>query len=176
MALRTLGLLAMSQNDYDTAEKWLLQLQQVRPLEDTSYTSLAGIYLSRKQTDKAAAQLLELERHEQKDDRIPRRLAELYIDQKNLPDAQAAAYRAIRINPFNAVDHQLLAQIFVSENQPAKAVEYWQAAADLQPRIVEFWEGLADAKGDSGDALALSAAAKKPLELLPTSKAKRWIQ
>ena len=176
VALRTLGLIAMDAKNYDDAEKWFLQLQSVRPLDQTSYSSLAGIYLSRKDNDKAIGQLLELERHEQRDERIPRKLADLYLDAKKLPDAEAAAFRAIRINPYNAVNHQLLAQILVAEKQPQKAVEYWTNAATLQPKLAEFWEGLADAKGGLGDKAGAAAAAKKAVEIDPKSKAEKWLK
>ncbi len=176
VALRTLGLLALGSNDLDSAEKWLLQLQAVRPLEETSYTNLSGIYLLRKENDKAIAQMLELEHHEQKDERIPRKLADLYVQTKDLPEAEQAAYRAIRINPYNAVNHEVMAQILVSENNLPKAAEYWARAADLQPRVAEFWEGLADADGGAGDAQGAAAAAKKAVELQPNSKAAKWLK
>jgi hypothetical protein len=35
---------------------------------------------------------------------------------------------------------------------------------------------LADAKGDTGDAAGAAVAAKKALELLPKSKAAKWIK
>lgn len=176
VALRTLGLIAMADANYDEAARWFTQLQAVRPLEDTSYTNLAGIYLATHQSDKAIGQLLELERHDQYDDRIPRKLADLYLDGKNLPDAEAAAFRAIRINPFNAIDHELLAQVLAAEGKPAQAAVYWNYATTLQPKVAEFWEGLADSKGDSGDAAGAAAAAKKALELQPNSKAAKWIK
>jgi Flp pilus assembly protein TadD len=176
VALRTLGLLAMSRNDYVDAEKWFTRLQAVRPLEDTSYLNLAGIYLLQKDNVKAIGQLLELERHEQKDERIPRKLADLYVQEKNLPGAEQAAYRAVRINPYNAVNHEVMAQILVSENKGEQAVEYWTRATELQPRVAEFWEGLADAKGSIGDAQGAAAAARKAVEIQPGSRAARWIK
>jgi predicted Zn-dependent protease len=176
VALRTLGLLAMGRKDYAQAEQWFTRLQAVRPLEDTSYLNLAGIYLLRAENDKAIAQLLELERHEQKDERIPRKLADLYLQQKQLPQAEQAAFRSVRINPYNAVNHELLAQVLVQENKQPQAAEYWQHATELQPRVAEFWEGLADTRGALGDAPAAAAAAKKALELEPTSKAAKWIK
>ena len=113
--------MAMAAANYDDAEKWFTQLQALRPLEETSYTSLAGIYLVKKENGKAIAQLSELERHEQKDERIPRKLADLYMGEKQLTEAEGAAYRAIRINPYNAVNHQLMGQILMAEKKPAKA-------------------------------------------------------
>lgn len=175
-ALRTLGLIAMSARDLDAAEKWFTDLQAVRPLEQASYTNLAGIYLVKGDRDKAIAQLQELTRHEQRDERIPRKLADLYLEAKNLPEAEAAAFRAIRINPYNAINHQLMAQILVAREQLAPAATYWSRAADLQPRVAEFWEGLADTKGALGDKPAAAAAARKALELQPSSKAAKWLQ
>jgi tetratricopeptide (TPR) repeat protein len=175
-ALRTLGLMAMSAKDFDSAEKWFMQLQAVRPLEQTSYTNLAGIYLVRGDRDKAIGQLLELSRHEQRDERIPRKLADLYLEAKDYADAESAAYRAIRINPYNAVNHQVMAQILVADKRPGQAVTYWTRATDLQPRVAEFWEGLADAQGALGKREAAAAAAKKAVELQPSSKASRWMQ
>lgn len=176
VALRTLGLMAMDAKNYDDAEKWFTKLQAVRPLESTSYSSLAGVYLVRKQDDKAVAQLLELERHEQKDERIPRKLADMYLALKQLPEAESAAYRAIRINPFNAINHELMGQILLAEKQPQKAVEYWQYATALQPKIAEFWEGLADARGAVGDAAGAAAAARSAVGISPTSPAVKWIK
>jgi tetratricopeptide (TPR) repeat protein len=175
-ALRTLGLIAMGNKDLDAAEKWFQQLQAVRPLEETSYTNLAGIYLVRGDKEKAIAQLLELSRHEQHDERIPRKLADLYLEAKNYADAENAAYRAIRINPYNAVNHQVMAQVLIADKKPGQAVAYWARAAELQPRVAEFWEGLADTKGSLGDKDGAAAAAKKALELQPTSKAAKWVQ
>ncbi len=176
VALRTLGLMAMDAKNYDDAEKWFLRMQAVRPLEQTSYSCLAGVYLAKKQDDKAIGQLLELERHEQKDERIPRKLADLYVAAKQPAEAESAAFRAIRINPFNAVNHELLAQILVAEKKPEQAVEYWENAAALQPKIAEFWEGLADTRGALGDAAGAAAAAKKAVEIAPESKAAKWIK
>jgi len=176
VALRTLGFIAMGSRDLDSAANLFTQLQQVRPLDETSYSNLAGIYLAKKESEKAAGQLLELEKHEQYDERIPRKLAELYVEEKKLPDAEAAAFRAVRINPFNAVNHELLAQIFVSEGRVADAVPYWQNATALQPRIAEFWEGLADSQGTLGNKTEAAGAARKAIELQPDSSAKKWLQ
>ncbi len=176
VALRTLGLIAMAAKNYVDAEKWFLQLQSVRPLEETSYTNLAGIYLIRKDTDKAIGQLVELQRHEQRNELIPRKLAQLYLSQKDYSDAESSAYRSVRINPYNAINHEMMAQVLQEEKQPQKAVEYWQYAADLQPKVAEFWEGLADSKGASGDKTAAAAAARKALEIQPDSPSKKWLQ
>jgi len=176
VALRTLGLMAMSKQDYDAAEKWFLKLQEVRPLDETSYSSLAGIYLLRKDNDKAVGQLLEMQRHEQKNELIPRKLADLYMQAKKLADAETSAYRAVRINPYNAINHELLAQVLDAENKPKEAVEYWTYATDLQPKIAEFWEGLADAQGAQGNKPAAADAAKKALEIQPDSKAAKWLK
>ena len=55
-------------------------------------------------------------------------------------------------------------------------MEFWQHAADLQPLVADFWEGLANAQGQSGDLTNASISAKKAVELQPTSDAKKWIQ
>ena len=187
VAVRTLGLIAMGQRDFDSAEKWFVKLQALRPAEDTSYLKLAGIYLLRKDTEKATAQFAQLQAHEQKDDVIPRRLALLYQQQGQLAEAQASAYRAVRINPYNAVDHHLLAQVYMAEREKetdeakrkalaTKAAEYWGYASELQPKIADFWEGLASAQDALGDAKAAEAAARKAVEIKPTSAAKKWIK
>ncbi|HUO08929.1 MAG TPA: tetratricopeptide repeat protein [Phycisphaerae bacterium] len=176
VTLRTLGLIAMSLHDYDAAENYLTKLQAERPLEETSYLNLAGIYLLKKDNKNAIGQLLELQRHEQKDERIPRKLAELFRAENNLPEAEASAYRAIRIDPYNAINHELMAQILMDEKQPQRAIEYWKDATTLQPKIPEFWEGLADAYGATGDPKAAADAAKKAIDLQPTSPARKWLQ
>ena len=175
VALRTLGLIAMAVHDYDAAEKWFTLLQTERPLEETSYLNLAGIYLLKKDNKSAIGQLLELQRHEQKDERIPRKLAELFRAENQLPEAEQSAYRAIRIDPYNAINHELMAQVLDDEKQPQRSIEYWQNATALQPHVPEFWEGLANAAGTMGDTKTASEAAKKALELQPTSPAKKWL-
>jgi tetratricopeptide (TPR) repeat protein len=174
VAVRTLGLMAMDRKDYDDAEKWFKQLQQLRPMDDASYTNLAGIYLLRKDSRAAIAELQELCNHEQKDDRIPRRLSELYAQSNDLPDAESAAFRAVRINPYSAIDHMELGRILIAEKNPRTAVEYFQHAVQLQPQQVACWEGLADAKGLSGDAPGAAEAAKKAEALNPDTQAKKW--
>lgn len=176
LALRTLGLIAMSERNFDAAEKWLTRLQQVRPLESTSYVNLAGIYLIRKDNPKAIAQLSVLQQHEQKDERIPRRLADLYRAEGKLAEAENSAYRAIRINPYNAVNHQLYAQILNARGNNARAVQFWEKATDLQPKVSEFWAGLADTQAALGDKAAAKAAAEKAVELQPNSPAKKYIE
>jgi len=177
VTLRNLGNLAMQDKKFDEAEKWFLLLQQVRPLEDTSYTNLAGIYLAEKKGDKAIAQLQELQQHEQADERIPRKLAQLLrADKSQLRDAETMAYKAIRINPYNTVNHQLLGQILLDENQPARAIEYWKIATTLQPRVPEYWAGLAEAQGQSGNLPAAKDAATKAAELQPSTPAKKWLE
>jgi tetratricopeptide (TPR) repeat protein len=175
LTLRTLGLLAMGRHDYADAEKWFTQLQAERPLEDTSYLNLAGIYLLRKDNPGAIGQLLELERHEQKDERIPRKLSDLFLQEGNLAEAEQSAFRAIRINPYNAINHETMASVLIAEKHPAKAVEYWQHATELQPEVAEFWEGLANAEGDSGDVTGASVAAKRAMAIEPGSAAKKWV-
>ncbi len=175
VALRTLGFIAMGENNLDDAKNWFTQLEALRPLEETSYSNLAGIYLVKKNNDQAIAQLVQLEQHEQADERIPRKLAELYLDQKKLPDAENAAFRSIRIDPFNAVNHELMAKILVAEGKAADAVQYWTSATELQPRIAEFWEGLADAQGALGHKDEAAAAAKEALAIQPNSPAKKWL-
>jgi tetratricopeptide (TPR) repeat protein len=175
VSVRTLGLLAMGRKDYDDAEKWFIQLQHLRPLDEASYTNLAGIYLLKKDTKNATAQLEELCRHEQKDDRVPRRLSELYAEQDQLAQARTAAYRALRINPYNALNHLAMGHILIAQKKPADAVEYFQHAADIQPQQVVCWEGLADARGLSGDPAGASEAAKKAVALRADSAAKKWL-
>ena len=48
-------------------------------------------------------------------------------------------------------------------------------APELQPGQVVCWEGLADAKGDSGDKPGAAAAAKKAVALRPDTAAKKWL-
>jgi tetratricopeptide (TPR) repeat protein len=175
VAVRTLGVLAMGRHDFDEAEKWFNQLQELRPLDDASYTNLAGIYLVKKDYPKAIAQLLELQRHEQKDERIPRKLAQLFQQQGQLREAEESAYKSIRINPYNAINHELMAQILMEEKQPERSLEFWSAATELQPKVGEFWEGLAEARGVTGDKQGASAAAKKALEFNPKSPAEKWV-
>ena len=176
VTVRTLGVLAMGRSDFQDAEKWFTQLQILRPLDSASYTNLAGIYLITKDYPRAIAQLLELQRHEQHDERIPRRLANLFMQQGQLAEAEQSAYRSIRINPYNAINHETMAQVLMAEKQPERAVEFWTDATNLQPKVPEFWEGLAEAKGLSGDAAGAAAAAKKALELQPQSPAQKWIK
>jgi tetratricopeptide (TPR) repeat protein len=175
VAVRTLGVLAMERRDFDEAEKWFTQLQELRPLDDASYTNLAGIYLVKKDYPKAIAQLLELQRHEQHDERIPRKLAQLFQQQGQLREAEESAYRSIRINPYNAINHQLMAQILMEEKQPERSLEFWKSATELQPKVGEFWEGLAEARGETGDKEGASAAAKKAVALDPRSAAAKWV-
>ncbi len=174
VAVRTLGLMAMDRKDYQDAEKWFKELQQLRPMDDASYTNLAGIYLLRKDTKGAIAELEELCKHEQKDDRIPRRLSELYAQADDLADAEGAAFRAVRINPYSAIDHMQLGHVLIAEKKPGAAVEYFQHAVELQPEQVVCWEGLADAKGLSGDEAGAAEAAKKAEALKPDTEAKKW--
>ena len=178
LAVRCLGVLAMDRGDYADAEKWFRK--QLEALVSAGYGGLyriVGRLPAGKKYPEAIGQLLEkLEQHEQKDERIPRRLAELYRQQGNLAEAEKAAYRAIRINPYNAINHELLAQILVAEKQTPRAIEYWADATELQPKVSEFWEGLADAKGDTGDAAGAAAAANKALEIQPGSPAKKWVK
>ncbi|MCL2639727.1 MAG: tetratricopeptide repeat protein, partial [Phycisphaerales bacterium] len=175
LAVRSLGVLAMGRRDYDEAEKRFKDLQSLIPLDISSYTNLAGIYLVRKDYPAAISQLLELQRHEQRDERIPRRLAALFKDQRQLAEAEQSAYRAIRINPYNAINHELMAQVLVEAKQSGRSIEYWSNAVNLQPKVVAFWEGLADAKGNSGDLVGAAEAAKKAIELHPQSSASKWL-
>jgi len=176
VALRTLGQMAMQEENYTTAEKWFLQLQQVRPLETTSYENLAGIYLLAHKNDLAIAQLVELQRHEQHDERIPRKLADLYRQAQKLDDAAAMAYKAIRINPYNPINHNLMGQILLTESQPQAAAGYFRYATELADNVPQFWAGLAEAQGQSGDSAAATAAAQKAVALDPRSPAKKWIK
>jgi tetratricopeptide (TPR) repeat protein len=187
VAYRTLGLIAMGEKDYDAAEKWFLKLEEKRPAEETSYTKLAGIYLVKKQPAKAIAQFAMLQQHEQHDDTIPRQLAILYRQDGQLAEAENSAYRAVRINPYSAVNHNLMAQILMAQRSKAtgdeqrralaaRAAEYWKYASDLQPKIAEFWTGLAEASGQAGNLVAASEAAKKAVEIQPNSPAKKWIR
>jgi cellulose synthase operon protein C len=176
VTLRTLGQMAMEGENFEAAEKWFLQLQQVRPLESTSYENLAGIYLIQHKYGLAIAQLTELQRHEQKDERIPRKLAELYRQNQQLDDAVQMAYKSIRINPYNPINHNLMGQILLQENQPGKAIEYFKYATDLAGGVPQFWAGLADAQGLSGDTKSAEESAKKAVELDPKSPVRKWIK
>ena len=98
------------------------------------------------------------------------------MQEGQLAEAEQSAYRAIRINPYNAINHQTMAQVLVAEKDNNRAVEFWKNAVDLQPRVSDFWEGLADAEGLSGDSSAASASATKALKLQPNSPAKKWIK
>ena len=187
VAWRTLGLMAMQDRRFEDAKQAFQELQQLRPLEDTSYQNLAGIYLLQQNVPAAIAQLMELQQHEQHDERIPRKLAELRRRQAqeataagkgggDLREAESMAYKAVRINPYNAINHDLLAGILLEEKQPARAAEYYRHATELQPRIAQYWEGLAAALGQSGDTSSAAEAAKKAVELAPESAAKKWIR
>ncbi len=168
--LRTLAQIAMSRKRYDDAEKYFLQLQHVRPLEQASYESLAGIYLIRKQIPQAIAQLRELQAHEQHDDRIARRLAELLISadagaSQNAADAALMAGKALRINPYNALNHALLGDILLQENKPGEAAKSYKNATELQPKTVEYWLKLSDAYRAAGNSVAAAEAEKKARDL-----------
>jgi len=176
VAWRTLGLMAMSEKRYDDAEKAFLELQHLRPLEETSYQNLAGIYLVRKNIPGAIAQLMELQAHEQHDERIPRKLAELIRSSgNNLREAETMAYKAIRINPYNAINHELMASILMEEKEPGRAVEYYRHATELQPGQGAYWTGLAEALGEAKDAAGAAQAAEKAVELQPDSPARKWL-
>lgn len=176
VAWRTLGLMAMSEKRFADAEQAFLQLQQLRPLEDTSYQNLAGIYLVRKNLPAAIAQLMELQAHEQHDERIPRKLAELILATSgNLREAETMAYKAIRINPYNAINHELLASILMAEKQPARAAEFYRYATELQPRLAIYWAGLAEALGEARDQAGAAAAAQQAVKLQPDSPAAKWL-
>lgn len=175
VALRTLALLAMQGKRYDEAEKWFERLQAVLPLDDASYRNLAGLYLLKGDKDKAIAQLRVLQAHEQKDERIARRLAQLLKEKGELKDAAAMAFKAIRINPYNALNHHLMAQLLDKQEKSKEAVTYWAYAAELQPKVPDFWSGLADARGALGDKAGAAEAAKKAVELDPNAGAKKWL-
>ena len=187
VALRTLGLLAMGEKDYIAAEKWFTALQALRPGEDTSYLRLAGIYMVKKETRKAEAQFAALQMHEQHDEVVPRQLAMLYRDDGQLAEAESSAYRAVRINPYNAVNHHLYAQILMAEGEKStneetrrdfarRAAVAWKYATELQPTIADFWAGLAEGLGQSGDVAGAAAAAKKAVAIQAGSPAKKWIK
>ena len=56
-----------------------------------------------------------------------------------------------------------------NNQQPARAVEFWTHATELQPKVASFWEGLADARGLAGDADGANDAARKAVEFTPGS-------
>jgi len=64
----------------------------------------------------------------------------------------------------------------VAEKKLDKAVEYWGNATSLQPKVAEFWEGLANAKGERGDLAGAKEAAVRAVALQPSSKAGKWIK
>jgi len=172
---RLLGQIAMDAKDYNTAATWFEKLEQIRPQDESPYRGLAMIYLTNKDTKNAIIQLEKLAAHEQKDERIPRRIAELMLDDKQFNDAQEYAYRAIRINPYNAVNHQLMAKALLGAGQAKDAIGYFSMATELEPQTAEFWADLADACGASGDKDAAAAAARKAVAIEPKSAAKKWI-
>jgi len=175
VTVRTLGLIAMREKDWDTAQQYFLTLQSLRPLEAASYENLAGIYLLKKDLKSAAAQLAELQQHEQSDARIPRKLADIYRQDGQLQQAETMAYKALRINPYSPVNHQLLGQILMDETKPADAIGYFTFATQLSPSVPEYWSDLADAQGQSGDKAGAAASAKHAVDLAPDSPAKKWL-
>jgi tetratricopeptide (TPR) repeat protein len=173
---RLMGQAAMTAKNYDDAVKWFEKLEQLRPLDDTPYRSLAGIYLSRKDNQNAILQLERIVPHEKADERIPRRLAQLLLDDKRLKEAADCAFRSIRIDPYNAINHQLMAKILLAEGQPKDAVTYLTYATALEPETAEFWTNLAEADAAAGDQPAAAAAAKKAIELDPKAPVKNWLR
>lgn len=168
--LRTLAQLAMADKQYAEAERYFTRLQNVRPLEQASYESLAGIYLIQKRAPDAIAQLRELQAHEQHDDRISRRLAELLQSPesgsaRNLQDAALMAGKAIHINPYNPLNHALLGDILMQQNKPAEAAAAFADATSLQPKVSDYWLKRAQAERAAGNTAAADESEKQARDL-----------
>lgn len=164
--LRTLAQIAMLEKQYTQAEQYFIRLQSVQPMEQTSYESLAGIYLIQKKVPQAIAQLRELQAHEQHDDRISRRLAELLLssgaeESRNLPDAALMAAKAIHINPYNPLNHALLGDIRMRQNKPMEAAIAYADATTLQSNVPDYWLKRSQAERASGNIAAAEESEKQ---------------
>jgi|GEM_PF-1929662 len=173
-ALEALAAAAMKAKDYAKATPLWEKLSQMQPPNEAPHQALAGIYLNAQDRAKAAPHLDFLVQRAMTDDRMPRLLAEIYSEQKKSDPAQDMAYRAVRLNPLNSLNHYVYAKLLQEAGKDQRAEKFWTLATQTSPRTPSYWEGLADIRGKLGDLKGASAAARKALELTETSPAKKW--
>ncbi len=155
----------------DQAEEKIQQALALRPDHPGAYLQMAQVALLRRQ-DEQALQLmkhaLELDRGSRKP-RILCTIGDFYLLRGQTEKAREAYEQALEIDAFNGEAHGALAEVLVSENKPAEALEHLQTAIrfnPVQPRALAVLGGVLSNEGNFEAAIE---ACEQAIQIRPTN-------
>ncbi len=162
----------LHRKDRDAAVEPLQRLQALCPLDPTSWSGLAGIYLERGQDDLALPQLLELAAQEEHDATIAIKISDIYRRKSRLREAQHWLRQAIFIDPFNSRVHESYAEVSMQIGETAKALQSYRMLTQLEPKQAKHFDNAAFAAHKLGNSEAAERFARRAVELDPESNAR----
>jgi tetratricopeptide (TPR) repeat protein len=105
----------------------------VRPVDPFPHRVLAQALIERDEATKAIASLKELDVRSEKDNAFALQLASLLRSEGRLEEAQEAAERAVRMDPYRPEHHELAAAIAIERRDFGMAKQHIEALRVLEP-------------------------------------------
>jgi len=171
MGHRYLGKIALHREAFDRAEAHFKELQRLCPLDPTSYSGLAAIYLHRGADDEALGQLLQLAEGRQYDDEVPAQLARIYRRKQAWGEAEHWFRSAIFVNPLSAPLHWEYAELLSLAGKSDLALVEYEMLTRLEPAKASHWENAALTAQKLGRIDVAQGYARTAVKLDPASSA-----
>lgn len=174
MVPKYLADIAVRREQWDRATEMFKQLQRLHPIDPTSWSGLAGIYLKQGQDQLAMTQLLELARLKDSDVDVAAKLGRMFRRRGNWSDAIIWFRRALVIDPFNVTIHEVLGDTCMQSNDTPCALREYLMLTRLEPNQADHFSAAARAAHKLGDKEKTRRLARRAVELDPTSDVK-WL-
>lgn len=175
MVPKYLAEIAMRREQWDRAIEMLQQLQRLHPIDPTSWSGLAGIYLKQGEDQLAMTQLLELARLNDADVDVAAKLGRMFRRQENWSDAIIWFRRALVIDPFDVTLHEVLGDTCMQSSDTPCALREYLMLTRLEPDQADHFSAAARAAHKLGDKKKTQFLARRAVELDPNSDVKSLI-
>jgi predicted Zn-dependent protease len=151
------GLIAHDESRPADSEKNLERALELQPASIYILTSLTRFSLERGHGDAAIARLRRCLERDPDNVALLDLLGGAYLDLKDLANATQVLSRAVTLDPHSWIAYRDLARVRLAANDPAGALEKYQAAAQAapaEPRVVTELAGLYEKQGRIDEAIA----------------------
>lgn len=171
LELNEQGVKALQRNDFAAAEQLFRKALSTDPKNLTAAFNLSGVLVTNSKTAEAITLLNGYVGEFQSDPGLFSRLGDAYFDQKQLKEAVSAYEQAYKLDPTYPRLAMRLSSVYGLTNRMADAERMMHEAVKLDPRDVRAHESLASLAFGLGKFDDAIAAAKRALQIKPTSGA-----
>jgi tetratricopeptide (TPR) repeat protein len=166
-AMMESGTLALTQRDGPRALAVLLQLNEVYKTVPQAKYDLAKAYLLNNDKQKAVANLKEALSLNRDYEPATLLLAQLDFGSGNFNESETLLSKSIKNHPEDAQAQMTLAETYLAQDQPKRALEVYQKLAQMYPKNPEILRTMGVVYYKLGDSAKARAAFEKSLEQAP---------